>query len=124
MYETLEFGGNIFFIKGNRRIQIVTDDKIYFYNIDQETFMPEIENVMNNFMNCSMMMFGAKGIYGITYKINEGNFDLYRRKYIHDYKVTVVDMDLDGSRGLPIESMNAFLVSKKNKVIFFSQDTF
>jgi hypothetical protein len=91
LYETLQFGGNIFFIRGNWRIQIVTDEKIYFYCINQETFMPEIENVMNNFMNCSIMMFGALGKYGITYKTNEGNFDVYRRKYIHDYKVNVVD---------------------------------
>ena len=83
--------GNIFFIRGNWRIQIVTDEKIYFYCINQETLMPEIENVMNNFMNCSIMMFGALGKYGITYKTNEGNFDVYRRKYIHDYKVNVVD---------------------------------
>ena len=83
--------GNIYFIKGNKRIQIVTDDKIYFYIIDMETYEAVMENVMNNFMNCSIMMFGALGKYGITYKTNEGNFDVYRRKYIHDYKVNVVD---------------------------------
>ena len=34
LYETLQFGGNVFFIKGNWRIQIVTDEKVYFYQID------------------------------------------------------------------------------------------
>jgi hypothetical protein len=79
--------------------------------MDDQTFIPEIENVMNNYVNCSMMMFGRKGVYGITYKTNEGNFDVYRRKYIHDYKVPVVNVDLDGSKGLPVESMNAFLIT-------------
>lgn len=58
-YFTIEMGGNIFFIKGNNRIQIVTDDKIYFYKVDSESYMPELENVMSNFMDCSNMMFGV-----------------------------------------------------------------
>ena len=53
--------------------------------------MPKLENVMNNFMNCSQMMFGSKVKYGITYKTNEKSFDIHRRKYEHDYLVNVVD---------------------------------
>ena len=30
--------------------------------------MPELENVMNNYMKCSEMMFGFQVKYGITYK--------------------------------------------------------
>jgi hypothetical protein len=104
-------GGNVFFVKGNCRIQIVTDEKIYFYKIDGETFLPELENVMNNFMDCSSMMFGMDSSFCITYKTNERSFEIFRRKFVHDYKVNVVDINLEGSRGLPIESMNAFLVS-------------
>jgi hypothetical protein len=33
-------------------------------------------------------------------------------------------MDLDGSRGLPIESMNAFLVSQIDTIKFFEVDNF
>ena len=76
-----------------------------------ETYEVALENVMNNFMNCSIMMFGAKVKYGITFKTNEKSFDVYRRKYVHDFKVNTVAEDMDGSRGLPIESMDAFLVS-------------
>jgi hypothetical protein len=79
--------------------------------MDMETYEIRLENVMNNFMNCSIMMFGAKVKYGVTYKSNEASIDIYRRKYEHDFKVCTVEMDLDGSRGLPVESMNAFLVS-------------
>ena len=49
--------------------------------------MPELENVMNNYMKCSEMMFGSQVKYGITYKVNQKSFDIHRRKYWHDFKV-------------------------------------
>lgn len=52
MYTTLPIRGFLYYIKGNIRIQISTDEKIYFYLIDSETFMPKLENVMYNYMNC------------------------------------------------------------------------
>ena len=62
--------GQIYFIKGNVRIQVTTDEKVYFYLIDKETFMPNLENVMYNFMQCSQTMFGTRVRFGITYKTN------------------------------------------------------
>lgn len=35
-----------------------------------------------------------------------------------------MEMDLDGSRGLPIEDMNAFLVSKSDRIQFYDIDTY
>ena len=70
LYHTLHIRGMIYFIKGNKRIQITNDKKIYFYLIDPKTCMPKLENIMNNFMNCSQMMFGSKVRYCITYKTN------------------------------------------------------
>ena len=110
-YHTIDIGGFIYYIAGNKRIQITTDTQVYFYIIDRKTLIPELENVMQNFMNCSQMMFGKAVRYGITYKTNQKSFDVHRRKFEHDYRVNIVDADLDGSRGLPMESMNAFLVS-------------
>lgn len=69
-------------------------------------------------------MFGSKVRYCITYKTNQQSFDIYRRKYEHDFKVNVVNDNLDGSRGLQIESMNAFLVSKVDMIKFYNVDTF
>ena len=65
--------------------------------INAKTFEPELENVMANFMNCNQMMFGSKVRYCITYKTNQKSFDIYRRKYEHDYKVNVVTENYDGS---------------------------
>lgn len=69
-YNCIEIRGFIYYIRGNIRIQIVTDEKIYFYLIDKHTLMPELENVMQNYMKCSQMMFGSKVRYCITYKTN------------------------------------------------------
>ena len=103
---------------------MVTDTKIFFYLIDFETWMPTLENVMDNFMNCSIMMFGPKVKYGITFKTNEQSFDIYRRKYVHDFKVVTVNQDFDGSRGLPVESMDAFLVSSVKNIMFYDIHNF
>ena len=70
------------------------------------------------------MMFGSKVEYGITYKTNQCSFDVYRRKFEHDFRVTTVEKDLDGSRGLPIEDMNAFLVTQRDKIIFYDINSY
>lgn len=84
-YHTIKNRGFIYFIKGNKRIQVTTEQNIYFYLIDPETFMPTLENVMFNFMKCDQMMFGSKVKYGITYKNNSCSFEIYRRKYEHNF---------------------------------------
>jgi len=52
-YHTINIRGFIYYIKGNVRIQITTDDRIFFYLIDPETCEPTLENVMFNYMNCN-----------------------------------------------------------------------
>lgn len=55
----------------------MSEDLIYFYIIDKQTFEPQLENVMYNYMKCTQMMFGKRVRYGITYKQNEMSFDVY-----------------------------------------------
>ena len=69
------------------------------------------------------MMFGSKVKYGITYKINQRSFIIYRRKYLHNYKVNVVDENLEGSKGLELKSMDIFLCSKIDKVVMYDSMT-
>lgn len=52
-YDKIHSRGFIYYIKGNIRIQVTTDDRIAFYLIDQVTFKPKLENVMSNYMNCN-----------------------------------------------------------------------
>jgi hypothetical protein len=79
--------GQIYFVRGNIRIQIVTDEKIYFYLIDKETFMPTLENCMNNFMKCSMMAIGTRVRFAVCYKSSQEGLSIYTRKNYHNFKV-------------------------------------
>lgn len=89
--------GQIYFIRGNVRIQVVTDEKIYFFVIDKDTFMPTLENVMYNYMQCSVMMFGSRVRFGITYKSNQPGFSVYTRKYFHNFKVAISNENYEGA---------------------------
>ena len=118
-YRSLPIRGMIYFIKGNKRIQITTDKKIYFYLIDPVTFEPTLENVMNNFMNCTQMLFGSKVKYGITFKTNQKAFDIWTRRFNHNFMINVDNENLNGAIGMSMESMNAFLVGKGDQIKFF-----
>jgi hypothetical protein len=50
--EVLEIRGFVYFIKGNVRFQISTEEKIYFYIVDKNTLEISLDNVMFNYMNC------------------------------------------------------------------------
>ena len=113
-YNMIMKRGFIYYIKGNIRIQITTDDKIYFYLIDKETLQPSLENVMYNYMGCNQCMFGSKVRYCVTYKTNQKSFEIYRRKCYHDFKVPITEENLEGSKGLEFSTMNAYLVTKVN----------
>lgn len=68
LYHSVVKRGFLYFIKGNVRIQIITDEKIFFYTMDKETLLPTLENVMYNYMDCVQMMIGPKVRYCVTYK--------------------------------------------------------
>ena len=101
-YHELKIRGTIYYIKGNKRIQITTDEKIYFYLIDPETFEPILENTIWNYMKCNQMMFGQYVRYCITYKYNQMSFDVHQRKYHHALKAPVIKEDYDKSQGLEV----------------------
>lgn len=85
------------------RIQVTTDELIYFYLIDKETCRPKLENVMFNFMNCSQMMFGSKVRFSVTFKQSEPNFNIWTRKYYHNFKVNKSKDNLEGAVGLNLD---------------------
>jgi hypothetical protein len=69
-------------------------------------------------------MFGSKVKYGITFKTNQRSFAIYRRKYLHNFKVNVCQDNLEGSKGLEFTSMNIFLVTKIDKVRIYDSTTY
>lgn len=79
---------------------------------------------MFNFMECTQMLFGSRVRYCITFKLNQKNFEVYRRKYIHDLKANVVKENLEGCKTLSISRLNLLLVSQDDKVRSFNDSTF
>lgn len=70
------------------------------------------------------MMFGSKVRYCITYKTNQKSFQIYRRKFLHNFKVTVNNENLEGSKGLEFGKLGIFLVTKTDKVILYDSSTY
>ena len=79
---------------------------------------------MYNYMNCTQMMFGSKVRYCITYKTNQRSFQIYRRKYIHNFKVTVNDENMEGSKGIEFARLGLFLISKVDKALLYDSSSF
>jgi len=116
--------GQIYFIKGNVRIQVTTDEKIYFYLIDKETFEPKLENIMYNFMSCSQLMFGSRVRYGISYKTNQPGFQIFTRKYYHNFKVATTTKNFEGAKGANLSSMNAYVMAEQTKIGIYDEVDF
>mgnify|MGYP006097920675 CR=1 FL=1 len=77
LYHSLDHKGMIFFMRGNIRVNICTDDKIYFYLINNEQFEPQLENVMYNYMGCNNIIFSSDVSYAITYNVNMNQMSLF-----------------------------------------------
>ena len=116
--------GTLFFIRGNIRIQITTERKLFFYIIDKETLMPRLENVMYNFMNCSSLMFGSRVRYGIAFKVSQPDFEIYTRSHYHNFKVCIDDQSFEGAVGCDLNSRKAYVMAESLNVGIYSAKDF
>jgi hypothetical protein len=102
--------GQIYYIKGNVRIQIITDEKIYFFLICRKSLKPRLENVMINFMKCSMMMIGKMVRFIVTFKTNEKGLTFFRRNVFHNFKVAISNTNYEGANGVNLKTRGQFAV--------------
>jgi len=63
LYNVIDIAGFISYTKGNIRMQIITDSRVYFYLMDKETLEPILENCMYNYARCNQMIIGKKVKY-------------------------------------------------------------
>jgi hypothetical protein len=70
------------------------------------------------------MMFGTKVRYCITYKTNQKSFNVYTRKFYHNFKVTILEKNLEGSKGVEFGSLGIFFVTEIDKVVMYNTDTY
>jgi hypothetical protein len=107
-YRIEKMRGQIYFIRGNVRIQITTEDKIYFYMIHQETLMPSLDNVMFNFMKCTSLMIGSRVKYAIAFKIQEPVIRIYTRRVFHNFKVVTDTSNQEGAVCCELSNTNSY----------------
>ena len=69
VYSELQEQGRLSGNKTCNQFQIVQDDYINFYEIDDDG-QPKLLNVMLNFLECGMMIYGEEQIFCITFKMN------------------------------------------------------
>ena len=96
---------------------------VYFYIIDKTTLMPSLDNVMRNFMQCNQVMFGPKVKYCVTYKTNQKCFEIYKRKYEHQFEIPIYQEVMENCFGLEIASHDRFLVSQVDKIWIHDSQT-
>lgn len=70
------------------------------------------------------MMIGSRVRYCVTYKTGDKSFNVFRAKYIHNFKVTVENMNLEGSKGCELQSINAFLCSRSDGVQIYDSTNY
>ena len=102
----------------------MTDELINFYTIDKTSFEPKLENVMYNNMACSNMMFGSRARFCITYKTNQKGFQIYTRKYYHNFKVIIDDQNYGGALGQNLASLCAYVMTHKTKISIIDHTDF
>jgi hypothetical protein len=114
LYQTINVAGSAYYTKGNIRIQICQQEKIYFYLVDRDTLKADLENVMYNYMQCSYMMIGPKVRYCVTFKNSSKGYNIFRAKYIHNFKVNVHNQNLE----------NAFVVTHTTGIKIYDSANF
>ena len=89
--------------------------------IDKETFHPTLENCMNNFMQCSIMMFENKDRFGISFKLNAPDFVIYARRFFHNFTVHISRADNEGAVGANLSKKGEYVMADKTQVQIFCQ---
>lgn len=123
LYHTFDLQGQIQYTNGNIRVQVITDSLIYFFKFDPITLMPTTENVMQNYMNCSQMLFGKAVRFCITFKQNQKSFDVFTRQCNHDFKIPIGNEYLEGAIGLELQDSDFFLIAHIDEVTIYDVDT-
>jgi hypothetical protein len=61
-------------------------------------------------------MFGTRVRYGISYKANQPGFQIFTRKYYHNFKVAITSDNFEGAKGANLGGMNAYIMAEKTKI--------
>ena len=65
------------------------------------------------------MMFGPQVRFGITYKVSQPGFVVYRRKYYHNYKIAVSSENFEGACGMNLGSVGSYVMAKDGAIAIY-----
>lgn len=117
--------GQIYFVRGNTRFQITTEEKIYFFIFrDKVGLIPELENVMQNFMECSQMIIGSKVRYCVTFKAGQPDFSVFTRRQYHNFKVPLDVDNYEAALGANLGKFNQYVITQRRVVNIFNMRDF
>jgi len=102
--------------EGSNKFQLVTDDLIYYYqfDLDDDTFIPALKNVMFNYMQCSSIVMDKNSKLSISYKNSQEDITIYQRKYDHGFHEIIDSTSREGCNGRNVDSKGIFLISDDN----------
>lgn len=70
------------------------------------------------------MMIGPSVRFSVTYKTGEKSFNVFRANYIHNFKVSVEEKNLEGSKGIEIVSNKTYLCTRQDGVYIYDTITY
>lgn len=108
--------GQIFNQPGNDRFSLTTDERIFFYTLEKDSLEVKLNNVMNNFMQCSIMMFESKDRFGISFKLNAPDFVIYARRFFHNFTIHISRADNEGAVGANLSKRGEYVMADKTQV--------
>jgi hypothetical protein len=93
--------------------------------MSEETFIPELESVFYNFMDASQMIFGpSKKGFCIAYSEHQEDFNVYTRKYHHNFKVSISDENLEGAVGANLNTSQMYIIADEREVAIYGMDDY
>lgn len=125
-YHDLSFNeiGQLQNVIGNKEFTITTQEKIYFYSLDNKTLKPIPITVIFNFMACSQILSGPKYDINISYMLDHNDFLISQRNKHHNFKVSIEHGTFGRMWCIDLKEFNSYAVSSKNKVNIHSQTDF
>jgi hypothetical protein len=117
-YHSIDSRGFICNNFSQREIYVIEDEYIRCFSID-ENGMPWLQNVMVNFLQANMILFGGLGSFAIIYKQSHKDFSIFKKMLSHDFKSIVNNENFEGAIGLNVDIEDWFIVAKNGCLLTY-----
>lgn len=85
--------------------------------------MANVETIVRNDINCSMIICGPKVKFFVAYKQNQKSLDVFMRKYEHNFMASINNNDFEGCTGIELPKKGLIFVSHHDKVLILDNSS-